>query len=187
MFRLLGILLTAALLCALLFGACLAACGVAVVSVVTEEGPNIVAPIPLILPLAALQFTPDEVIDEAGLDEMDRFGASAFAALGAVVRALASAEDAVLINVIDDEEQVSVAKDGDELVVRVEEGGTDGARVLVRAPLKALESVADACAPAGEGRVHCHPRDLARSVLTAIRGAEVAVRDGDTRVDVTVW
>jgi hypothetical protein len=180
-------LLAAALICALLFGACLSACGVAMVSVVAEGSPNIVAPVPLILPLAALRLVPDEMMDEAALEEMDRFGAPALAALGAFARALANAEDAVLVKVTDDEEEVLVAKEGDDLVVRVHEGGDDGARVLVRTPIEALENVAGACEAAGDGRVHCHPRRMAEAFLTALRGAEVAVREGDTRVGVTVW
>ena len=187
MFRLLGILLAAALISALLFGACLSACGVAVVSVVAEGGPNIVAPVPLMLPLAALHFVPDHVMDDAMREKMDEFGGPALTALGEFARALADAEDAVLVRVTDGEEQALIAKEGNELVIRVHEGGTEGARVLVRAPLEVLESVADACEPVGESGIRCNPRRMAQSLIAAIRGTEIEVREGGTRVDVTVW
>lgn len=187
MFRLLGMLLVAALVSALLVGACVSACGVAVVSVVAEEGPNFVAPVPLMLPLAALRFVPEDLMDEAAHEEMDELEGPAIVALGAFARALEDAEDAVLVRVTEDEEQVLIAKEGDELVVRVAEGGDAGTRVLVRTPLEVLKSFSDACEPAGESGVRCHPVRMAESLLAAIRGAEIEVRDHDIKVDVTVW
>ena len=187
MFRLLGILLAAALISALLFGACISACGVAVVSVVAEGGPNFVAPVPLMLPLAALHFVPDHLMDEAMHEEMDEFGGPALLALGGFFEALEEAEDAVLVKVTEPDNEVLIAKEGDDIVVRVREGGASGARVLVRAPLGALAEIAGACEESGDSKVHCHPGRMARSFLSAVRGAEVEVRDGKTRVDVTVW
>ncbi len=187
MFRLLGILLAAALISALLFGACVAACGVAVVSVVAEEGPNIVAPVPLMLPLAALHLVPEHLVDDEMHEEMDALGGAAILALGPFARALEEAGDAVLIRVTDGEEQVLVATEGDDLVVRVREGGDSGNRVFPRTPLRVLEDLGDACEAVGDSEVRCHPLGMARSLLSASRGTEIEVRDGETRVDVTVW
>ncbi len=187
MFRLLGILLAAALISALLFGACVAACGVAVVSVVAEEGPNIVAPVPLMLPLAALHLVPDHLVDDEMHEEMDALAGAAVLALGPFARALEEAGDAVLIRVTDGEEQVVVATEGDDLVVRVREGGDSGNRVFLRTPLRVLEDLGNACEAVGDSEVRCHPLGMARSLLSASRGTEIEVRDGETRVDITVW
>ncbi len=187
MFRLLGILLAAALISALLFGACVSACGVAVVSVVAEEGPNFVAPIPLMLPLAALHFVPDHLMDDAMHEEMDEFGGPALVGLGGFLGALEEAEDAVLVRVTEPDNEVIIAKEGGDLVIRVREAGTEGARVFVRTPLRALsEAVQDACEER-ETSFRCSPGRMARSLIPVLRGTEIEVRDGNSRVDVTVW
>ncbi len=186
MFRLLGILLAAALISALLFGACISACGVAVVSVVAEEGPNFVAPIPLMLPLAALHFVPDHVMDEAMSEGMDEFGGPALSGLGGFLEALEEVEDAVLVRVTEPGNEVLIAKEGEDLVIRVREG-SEGARVFVRTPLRALsEAVQDACEER-ETSFRCSPGRMARALIPVLRGTEIEVRDGDTRVDVSVW
>ena len=187
MFRLLGILLAAALISALFVGACVSACGVAVVSVVADEGPNIVAPVPLMLPLAALHLVPEHLMDDEIHEEMDALGGAAVLALGPFARALEEAGDAVLVRVTDGEEQVVVATEGDDLVVRVQEGGDPGTRIFVRTPLRVLENIGDACEVSGDSEVRCNPLGMARSLLAATRGTEIEVRDGETRVDITVW
>lgn len=187
MLRLLGILLAAALISALLFGACVAACGVAVVSVVAQEGPNIVAPVPLMLPLAALHLVPEHLVDDEMHEEMDALGGAAVVALGPFARALEEAGDAVLVRVTDGSDQVVVATEGDELVIRVREGGDPGNRVFVRTPLRVLEDIGDACEMSGDSEIRCHPLAMARSLLSAARGSEIEVRDRETRVDITVW
>ena len=188
MLRILGILLAAALVAALLFAACVSACGVAVVSVVADGSPNIVAPVPLLLPLAAIHLVPDRLFDHADREEFDRFGGPALSALGAALSALGEAEDAVLVRVTDGKDRVLVAKEGDDLVVRVREGGARGARVLVRTPLRALTEAAAACEEdETSSRVRCDPRQIARSLIGFARGMEVEVRDGDTEVDISVW
>lgn len=187
MLRLLGILLAAALISALLFGACVAACGVAVVSVVAEEGPNIVAPVPLMLPLAALHFVPEHLVDDEMHEEMDALGGAAVVALGPFARALEEAGDAVLVRVTDGEDQVLIATEGDDLVIRVREGGDPGNRVFVRTPRRVLEDIGNACEVSGDSEIRCRPLGMARSLLSAARGSEIEVRDGETRVDITVW
>lgn len=187
MLRLLGILLAAALISALVFGACVSACGVAMVSVVAEEGLSIVAPVPLLLPLAALHLVPDHLVDDRMYEEMDALGGAAVLALGPFARALGEAGDAVLVRVTDGEEQVLVATEGDDLVFRVQEGGDSGTRVFLRTPLRVLEDLGDACEVSGDSEVRCHPLGMARSLLSAARGAEIEVHDGKTRVDITVW
>lgn len=62
MLRVLGYLFLLALAAALLFSACVSACGVAVVSV-AAEGETFTAPVPLLLPLAALRFAPERLFD----------------------------------------------------------------------------------------------------------------------------
>ena len=187
MLRLLGLLLAAALISALLFGACVAACGVAMVSVVADGAPNIVAPVPLMLPLAALHLVPEHLVDDEMHEEMDAVGGAAILALGPFAKALAEAGDAVLVRVTDGEDQVVVATEGDDLVIRVQEGGDPGNRVFVRTPLRVLEDIGDACDVSGDSEVRCNPLGMARSLITAARGSEVEVRDGETRVDITVW
>ena len=187
MLRLLGLLLAAALISALLFGACVAACGVAMVSVVADGAPNIVAPVPLMLPLAALHLVPDHLVHDEMHEEMDALGGAAILALGPFARALEAAGDAELVRVTDGEDQVLIATEGGYLVIRVREGGDAGNRVFLRTPLEVLEDIGDACEAYGDSEVRCHPLGMARSLLTAARGTEIEVRDGDTRVDITVW
>ena len=187
MLRLLGLLLGAALISALLFGACVAACGVAVVSVVAEEGPHLVAPVPLMLPLAALHLLPDHWVADEIHEEMDALGGAAVLALGPFARALEAAGDAEIVRVTDGEDQVLIATEGDDLVVRVREGGDSGNRVFLRTPLRVLEDIGDACEASGESEIRCHPLGMARSLLSAARGTEIEVRDGQTRVDISVW
>lgn len=187
MLRLLGILIVAALVSALLFGACLAACGVAVVSVVIEEGPSFVAPVPLMLPLAALQLVPDRLLDDEIHQDMEALEGAAVLALGPFARALAAAGDAELVRVTDGEDQVLIATEGGDLVIRVREGGDSGNRVFVRTPLRVLEDIGDACEASGDSGIRCHSLGMARSLLSAARGTEIKVRDGETRVDINVW
>ncbi len=194
MVRFLGLLALAALAAALLFGACLAACGVAVVSVVSNDGPTIVAPVPLLIPLAALEFLPEHLFDEAHAD-LDRDAGPALLALGALLTSLEDVDEAVLVRVEDGDDLVLVAKEQEDIVVRIREEGSD-ARVLVRAPIRALARAAEACAetaPDDDERDHasatvrCDGRALASAVIRFARGAEVEVRDRDARVDISVW
>lgn len=187
MLRVLGILLTAALVAALFFGACVSACGVALISVVAEDSPNIVAPVPLLLPLAAIRFAPEHVFDDTAREKLDRYGGPALSALGAALRELEEVDDAVLVRVTEGEDQVHIAKEGDDFVVRVREGGAHGARVFVRAPVRALREAAAACEPEASSGVRCDLRQIAHSLIAFARGAEVEVRDGETRVDISVW
>ena len=191
MFRLLGFLLAGALISALVFGACLSACGVAMVSVVADGGPNLVAPVPLILPLAALHFVPEHLperlMDRAMHDEMDEFRGPALLGLAGFLEALEDADDAVLVQVSEPDNEVRIAKEGENLVIRVREGGGEGPRVFVSTPLRALaEAARSACEPHGAS-FRCHPAQLARSFIPVVRGSEIEVRDGDTRVDVSGW
>lgn len=198
MLRLLAFLAVAALAAALLFGACLAACGVAVVSVVAEEAPHIVAPIPLVLPIAAVEFLPEHVIHEIQ-EGLGGDGGPALVALGALLESLEGVESAVLARIEDGDAHVLVAKEEDDLVVRVREKGASG-RVFVRAPIRALREAAAACAPVADGEgdsgswsfadgapVRCDGRALARAIVRFARGAEVEVRDRTNRVDISVW
>ena len=181
MLRLLGILFAAALVSALIFGACLAACGVAVVSVVAEEGPSFVAPVPLMLPLAALHLVPDHLVDHEIHQDMEGLEGAAILALGPFARALEAAGDAELVRVTDGEDQVLIATEGDDLVIRVREGGDSGNRVFLRTPLRVLEDIGDACEASGESGIRCNPLAMARSLLTAARGTEIEVDGGATR------
>lgn len=189
MLRFLGLLVVAALAAALLFGACLAACGVAVVSVVADDAPAIVAPVPLMIPLAALELLPEHLFDEAHA-ELDREAGPALLALGAVLASLEDVDEAVLVRIEDGDDRVLVAKEQEDLVVRVREEGSD-ARVFVRAPIRALARAAEACEEVAGGRrepeVRCDGRALATAVVRFARGAEVEVRDRDARVDISVW
>ena len=187
MFRLLGILLAAALISALLFGACISACGVAVVSVVAEGGPNFVVPVPLMLPLAALHFVPDHLMDDAMHEEMDEFGGPALAGLAGFLKALEEVEDAVLVRVTEPDNEVLIAKEGEDLVIRVREGGSGDARVFVRTPLRALSEAFGSACEEGGSSLRCSPGRMARALIPVLRGTEIEVRDGETRVDVSVW
>lgn len=68
MLRVLGYLFLLALVAALLFSACVSACGVAVVSV-AAEGETFTAPVPLMLPLAVLRFAPERLFDGGWFDD----------------------------------------------------------------------------------------------------------------------
>ena len=68
MLRVLGYLFLLALVAALLFSACVSACGVAVISV-AAEGETFTAPVPLLLPLAALRFAPERLFDGRLFDD----------------------------------------------------------------------------------------------------------------------
>ena len=68
MLRVLGYLFLLALVAALLFSACVSACGVAVISV-AAEGETFTAPVPLLLPLAALRFAPERLFDGRWFDD----------------------------------------------------------------------------------------------------------------------
>ncbi len=185
MLRLLGILFVAALAAALLFAACVSACGVAVVSVVAEGVPHFAAPVPLGLPLAALHLAPEHLFEPAGDEELDALGRAALLGLGELLRSLEGVEDAVLVEVRSAEEQVLVASEDGDLVVRVREEGPEGARVRIRAPLRALTEAAEACRSEDTALPGCGRR-LVRSLLTHARGAEIEVRDGETGVDIRV-
>ncbi len=196
MLRLLGVLAIAALAAALLFGACLAACGVAVVSVASDETPRIVAPVPLFLPLAALEVLPDDVLGEKILLELkDREGA-ALAAVQAVLASLEGAEDATLVHVTEGDTEVLIAVEAEDLVARIREEGAD-TRVFLRAPIRALAEAVAACDPAPDATsdsgpersaaVRCDRRALARGLIRFARGTEIEVRDGETRVDISIW
>ena len=93
----------------------------------------------------------------------------------------------MLVRVTEPDNEVFIAKEGGDLVIRVREGGSEGARVFIRTPLRALsEAVRGACEER-ETSFRCSPGRMARSLIPVLRGTEIEVRDGDTRVDVSVW
>lgn len=74
MLRLLGYGLLLALVAGLLFTACISACGVAVVSVAAGDT-NLIAPVPLLLPLLATRLAPDRTFyDEHHFDDRGEHG-----------------------------------------------------------------------------------------------------------------
>ena len=74
MLRLLGYGLLLALVAGLLFTACISACGVAVVSVAAGDT-NLIAPVPLLLPLLATRLAPDRTFyDEHHFDDRGEYG-----------------------------------------------------------------------------------------------------------------
>ena len=98
-----------------------------------------------------------------------------------------SAEDAVLVRVTEPDKEVFIAKEGRDLVIRVREAGSEGARVFVRTPLRALsEAVAGACEER-DTSLRYSPGRVARLLIPVLRGTEIEVRAGDTRMDVSVW
>ena len=69
----------------------------------------------------------------------------------------------MLVEVTDGQDRVLVAKEGDDLVIRVREGGMVGSRVFVRTPLRALAEAASACEETGDAAaIRCDPRRMAR-------------------------
>lgn len=145
MLRVLGYLFLLALVAALLFSACVSACGVAVVSV-AAEGETFTAPVPLMLPLAVLRFAPERLFDERWFDERHDDGtaydredwrqgwrrggftrlppeaAVGLRAVSGLLDSLEGVEDARLVEVRDGESRVSVAVEDGELVVLVRDG-----------------------------------------------------------------
>ena len=145
MLRVLGYLLLLALVAALLFSACVSACGVAVVSV-AAEGETFTAPVPLMLPLAVLRFAPERLFDERWFDERHDDGtaydredwrqgwrrggfarlppeaAVGLRAVSGLLDSLEGVEDTQLVEVRDGESRVSVAVEDGELVVLARDG-----------------------------------------------------------------
>ncbi len=175
LFLLLGVALAAAMLMA----ACVSAWGLVFVSVATTDA-DLAVPVPVALPRAALHFIPDHVFEDA-IDSADEERlAAAFRAAGVLADALAEVpDDFVLVEVRERETTVRVAKEGDDLVVRVDDAD---ARVRVRAPIQLLGSVADVCGPAG-----CDLKRLARNALRELDDLRVEVRDRDNDVRVHAW
>lgn len=193
MFRFLGILLLAALCAGLLITACVSACGVAFVSVIAEDGPKIIAPVPLIVPLTALRVAPERILEEAG-ESLEGLPAHALAALGPFLEVLAEGdEDAVLAEIEERESLVRIVREGDELVLQVREGPeAEGTRVAVRWPIRSLTEAAAACStesgPDGSTEeIRCDLRQVAYGLLRAARGGEVEVRAPEGRVDISIW
>ncbi len=177
--RPLFLLLAVALAAAMLMAACVSAWGLMFVSVATVDA-DVALPVPLMIPRAALHFVPDHVFEDAisPLDE-ERM-AAAFAAAGVLADALAEVPgDVALVEVRERETFVRVGKEGDDLVVHVDD---EGARVRVRTPLALLGSMADVCDPAG-----CDLKRLARIALREMRDLRVEVRDADNDVKLYAW
>lgn len=152
MLRLLGYGLLLALVAALLFTACISACGVAVVSVAAGDT-NLIAPVPLLIPLLATRLAPDRYFyDEHRFDDRGEYGREqrrerrwrgewggdhefrhgfrhlpreavlGLRALSGVLDSLEGVEDARLIEVRDGADRVLVGLEDGDLVVRVREG-----------------------------------------------------------------
>lgn len=141
-----------------------------------EDSMRIVVPFPLVAADIALGFVPEEALEDAEIPA--EVGAQREAVLGAV-RALADVPDAVLVRVSEPGAEVLVAKDGDTLVITVDEADT---HVRCAIPIRAVR---DALEDWDWRRVD--PRMLLDVVHAAGPGTLVQVEDGDTRVAIHTW
>jgi hypothetical protein len=101
-----------------LIGAALAWSGVAVVSVVEDNGPRIVLPVPM----AALEAV-SVVVDLGNHAEMRMEQWTPVARQ--LLESLEECPDVVLVEVVDHRDRVRVEKRGGSLLIRVEDGSTD--------------------------------------------------------------
>ncbi len=165
-----------AVLPALLLGGAAVNTSVLMVDVDTADGPHIVLPVPLPLARAGLAFAPDEA-RRVEVPEL----AEHLPHARRVVETLRDAPDAVIVDVEDGEEHVSVVKEGDVLRVRV----VDGERTTadVRLPLGSADAVLRA--------YDVETRSFETSELVAALGAApggdlVRVLDGADEVSVRI-
>jgi hypothetical protein len=136
---------------------------------------HIVVPVPLTLVQAALSVAPAKARHIAAPPELRENVQLA----RALVAELRKCPDAELVRVEDGDDQVRVAKAGDELVVHVEEKA--GARVDVRVPLTMANDVLDSLRDG-----HVQPAQLIDALRQA-NGELVHVVDGDAEVRVRMW
>lgn len=165
-----------AILPALLLGGAAVNTAVLMVDVDTADGPHIVLPVPLPLARAGLAFAPDDA-RRVEVPEL----AEHLPRVRRVVETLRDAPDAVVLDVEDGEEHVSVVKEGDVLRVHV----VDSARTTadVRLPLGSADAVLRA--------YDVESRSFEASELVAALGAApggdlVRILDGEDEVSVRI-
>lgn len=167
-----GKLFGAALLSAVLVGGVAMHTGVVLVDVQDADGPRLVMPVPLLMARTGLVFAPDEV---------KRIQARDFAEYvphaKRIVAELREAPDGTLVEVVDGDDHVTVAKEGDVLHVRALEGEETAADVYV--PLASAEAAVRAYSV--EGR-YFRTSDLVAALGAAPRGDLIAVVDGEDRI-----
>lgn len=165
-----------AVLPALLVGGAVANTSIVTVDVDTADGPHLALPVPLPLARAGLAFAPDEA-RRVEVPEV----AEHVPQIRRVVEALRDAPDAVIVDVEDGEEHVSVAKEGDALRVHV----VDGERTTadVRLPLGSADAVLRAYD--AETRSF-ETSELVAAVGAAPAGELVRVVDGEDEVSVRI-
>lgn len=167
-----GKLFGAALLSAAVVGGAAIDTGVVVIDIHAADGPHIVVPVPLVLARAGLAFAPDEA---------RRIEAREFAPYlpyaERILDALREAPDGTLVEVVDGDDYVNVAKKGDAIHIRALEGRETAADVVV--PLRSAEAVVRAYDVEGK---YFRTSRLVAALRFAPRGDLVDVRDGDDRV-----
>jgi len=157
----------------ILLGMALVTTDTAVVDV-REEGTHLVVPVPLPLVHAALAFVPREE-SSITCPKLWRYRD----AIAQVVEELDRAPDGELVRVVEPGTFVSITKEGRSLGVRVRDDGTE---VDVKLPLAAARNFLARL----EGDTFT-AKDLLASVTHTMSGRVVQVRDGDTRVKVSIW
>lgn len=144
---------------------------------VHEDNTHIVVPVPLALVQVAVAFAPDDV-KEVHVPEVAEY----LPYFDEVIAALREIPDAELVTVQDGGDHVSIVKEGDLLLINVDEGS--GETVRVRLPLIAMERIADSYDVETE-------TFRASRIIGALRAAPsgpfVEVVDGDERVSIRMW
>lgn len=99
-----------------------------------RDAPRIIVPVPLLAAEAALSFVPDQDIDLRMDDEARRL----LPVASALVSELRAMPDAEIVRAEDGDEEVSIAKRGESLEIRV---ASDRERLAVKVPLECVEGL----------------------------------------------
>lgn len=167
-----GKVAVAALLTTLLVAGYVVDSGVWLVDVREANGPRLVVPVPVAAARTALFLLPDDLLRLPARDVADHLPL-----VERTVDALRDAPDAVLLEMIDGDDSVRVALEGEALRVRVIEGEATDVELLV--PLQSAEAFLRAYdAEAGSFRASA----LIGALRKAPRGELLRLRDRGDRV-----
>ena len=141
-------------------------------------GMHLVIPVPLSLAQMALAFAPDEAKRVAIPEEAGRF----FPYLDRIVAELENAPNALLVEVVDGGDHVTIYKEDGVLRIEVDESGD--AHVRVNVPLAAVRAIV-AAYDADSG--YLHTSRVVGALRSAPSGELVHVIDGDEEVLIRMW
>jgi hypothetical protein len=174
-----------------------------IVDVQEAGGTHIMVPVPLALAQMALAFAPQEIkylgmdgtgpmshmVDSGDMEEFRRMGG--FAEIGEywpylerMVDELNVMPDGILVEVVDRNDHVIVAKEGEYIRVSVDEGKAAGETVNVNIPLATITAMLDAYDQEGG---YIRTSRLVSAMRAAPSGELVRVNDGGDKVSIRMW